>query len=295
MIVLNKRGVHIFVMKKIALINDLSGFGKCSLTAAIPVISVLGIQACPLPTAILSAQTGFDSYFCDDYTEKMNLFTNEWKKMGVSFDGIYSGFLAGPEQMKKVFYFLEQFKTKENMYMLDPIMGDNGRTIKIFNDDLLRGMQELSLHADVLTPNITELCLLTDVDYGELVCHKNEEDYVKRIQDICETLMKKTDHPQSIVVTGIIHEKNGLTYMGNLVVSETESAHIEKPYVKQRFSGTGDLFASVVCGSLVGGNSLTTSVQKASDFLHTAIEDAAAENVPSNHGIHFEKYLSRLL
>ena len=109
-------------MKKIALINDLSGFGKCSLTAAIPVISVLGIQACPLPTAILSAQTGFDSYFCDDYTEKMNLFTNEWKKMGVSFDGIYSGFLAGPEQMKKVFYFLEQFKTKENIYMLDPIM-----------------------------------------------------------------------------------------------------------------------------------------------------------------------------
>ena len=107
--------------------------------------------------------------------------------------------------------------------------------------------------------------------------------------------MKKTDHRQSIVVTGIIHEKNGLTYMCNLVVSETESAHIEKPYVKQRFSGTGDLFASVVCGSLVGGNSLTTSVQKASDFLHTAIEDAAAENVPSNHGIYFEKYLSRLL
>lgn len=282
-------------MKRIVLINDLSGFGKCSLTAAIPVISVMGVQACPLPTAVLSAQTGFDSYFCDDYTDRMDQITDEWKKMQVSFEGIYSGFLASPEQIKKVAYFLKQFKTKENMYLLDPIMGDNGRTIKIFSEALLQGMKQLAGQADVLTPNLTELCLLADADYNELVSHKNEEDYIKRILIICEGLIKRAEKSQSIVVTGIIREKDGKEYMGNLVVSETEYTHIEKPYVRQSFSGTGDLFASVVIGMLVRGESLTVSVQRASDFLQTAIEDAASENVDSRHGVQFEKYLNRLL
>lgn len=282
-------------MKKIALINDLSGFGKCSLTAAIPVISVMGIQACPLPTAVLSAQTGFDSYICDDYTDKMDQFTDEWKKMQVSFDGISSGFLAGPKQIKKVAYFLEQFKTKENLYFLDPIMGDHGKTAKIFSEDLLNGMRSLALSADVITPNLTELCLLTGTDYDELVSHKNETDYTKRIRAVCEEIMKKAVHSQSIVVTGILREHNGKEYMGNLVVSETEYAHIEKPYVKQSFSGTGDLFSAVVTGSIVGGMTLTDSVQKAVDFLYTAIEDAATEQADSRHGIQFEKYLYRLL
>lgn len=282
-------------MKKIALINDLSGFGKCSLTAAIPVISVMGIQACPLPTAVLSAQTGFDSYFCDDYTDRMDLIADEWKKMEASFDGIYSGFLAGPEQIDKVAYFLEQFKIKENIYLLDPIMGDNGRTIKIFSEALLQGMKQLAKQADVLTPNLTELCLLAGVDYDKVVSHKDKADYTQRIEEICKGLIQDADHLQSIVVTGIICERDGKEYMGNLVVSEAESAHIEKPYVRRSFSGTGDLFASVVSGMLVRGESLTTSVQRASNFLQTAIEEAAAENIPSNYGVHFEKYLSCLI
>lgn len=282
-------------MKKIALINDLSGFGKCSLTAAIPVISVMGIQACPFPTAVLSAQTGFDSYFCDDYTDKMDRFTDEWKKMEVSFDGISSGFLAGPKQIEKVLYFLEQFKTQENLYFLDPIMGDNGRTIKIFSEELLNGMKRLALSADVITPNLTELCLLAGSDYDTLVSHKNEEDYAKRIKSVCDEIMKRADHAQSIVVTGIICEHNGKEYMGNLVVTENEFAHIEKPYVRKSFSGTGDLFTAVVCGYVVSGMTLTNSVQKAVDFLHSAIEDAAAEKVDSRHGIQFEKYLKHLL
>ena len=110
-------------MKKIALINDLSGFGKCSLTAAIPVISVMGLQACPLPTAILSAQTGFADYFCDDYTDRMDEFTEQWKKMEVSFQGIYSGYLAGSRQLEKVIHFLDQFKKEDTLYLADPIMG----------------------------------------------------------------------------------------------------------------------------------------------------------------------------
>ena len=103
--------------KKIAVINDLSGFGKCSLTAAISVIAAMGVQPCPLPTAILSAQTGYPSYFCDDYTDKMDEFRKEWKKMGVSFDGIYTGFMAGGRQIEKVFDFLDDFYTEDTFLL----------------------------------------------------------------------------------------------------------------------------------------------------------------------------------
>ena len=144
-------------MKKIALINDLSGFGKCSLTAAIPVISILGIQACPLPTAVLSAQTGFPDYYCDDYTEKMNRFTDAWKNMQESFDGIYSGYLGSAAQMHNVLYFLEKFQAKDTLYLADPVMGDNGQRIHIFTQELLDCMKELTKYAGVITPNLTEL------------------------------------------------------------------------------------------------------------------------------------------
>ena len=162
--------------KKIAVINDLSGFGKCSLTAAISVIAAMGVQPCPLPTAILSAQTGYPSYFCDDYTDKMEEFRKEWKKMGVSFDGIYTGFMAGGRQIEKVFDFLDDFYTEDTFLLADPVMGDNGRRYDMFTPELLAMMKELVRRADIITPNLTELCLLTDTDYhiiGEIGSREN--------------------------------------------------------------------------------------------------------------------------
>lgn len=282
-------------MKRIALINDLSGFGKCSLTAAIPVISVMGMQACPLPTAILTAQTGFDEYFCDDYTDKMDVFTNQWKKMGVKFDGIYSGFLADSLQIEKVCNFLEQFKTEDTLYLADPVMGDHGKPYDMFTKEFLQGMKALVQKADVITPNLTELCLLADVDYEEMTAHRGEEAYVKRVQEVCERLQAKSEHKQTIVVTGIVHTKEDKEYIGNLAVSEKENFYIENPYTGMGFSGTGDLFASVICGSLVKGLSIRKAMEKASYFLQEAIEEASAEKIPSVHGVNFEKYLSRLL
>ena len=191
-------------MKKIALINDLSGFGKCSLTAAIPVISCLGVQACPLPTAVLSAQTGFPSYFCDDYTNKMNYFTDEWKRMNVTFDGIYSGYLGSSDQIHNVLYFLEQFHAKDTLYLADPVMGDNGRRIRIFTDELLDTMKALTKKANVITPNLTELCLLADADYDELSSHSSDQDYLKRIEELEYSLLAKAEVRQTVLVTGII-------------------------------------------------------------------------------------------
>ena len=282
-------------MKKVALINDLSGFGKCSLTAAIPVISVMGIQACPLPTAVLTAQTGFENYYCDDYTDRMDHFTGMWKEMGESFDGIYSGYLAGASQVEKVLSFLEEFKKKDTMYLADPVLGDHGEGFHVFSKELLQGMKELVLRADVVTPNLTELCFLTDKNYADVISHSDEQDYVKRIQNICEELLSKAETEQTVIVTGIIQKKQDKEYVGNLVVSGKETSYLETPYTGRGFSGTGDLFASVVCGAMMNGLSAGKAMEKAAYFLQAAIEDASEKNIPSNHGVHFEKYLSLLL
>ena len=282
-------------MKRVALINDLSGFGKCSLTAAIPVISVMGMQACPLPTSVLSAQTGFHNYYCDDFTDRMDCFTDEWKKMQVSFDGIYSGYLAGPRQMEKVLSFLEAFKTEDTMYLADPVMGDNGRGYHMFSKELLDEMKKLTVKADVITPNLTEACFLAGEEYRDVISHRQHKDYTKRIQDICEKLLKQAQKPQTVIVTGIIRERENQEYAGNLAVTENESFYVEHPYTGTGFSGTGDLFASVICGSLIKGLSVQEAVKKAAGFLQAAIEEATAEKIPPNHGIPFEKYLYQLL
>ena len=151
--------------KKIAVINDLSGFGRCSLTAAISVLSAMGVSPCPLPTAILSAQTGYPSYYCDDYTDKMEYFRREWKKMGARFDGIYTGFVAGEEQIRQIFRFLDTFHQESSFLLVDPVMGDDGIPYDMFTDTLRSLMKELCFQADIITPNVTELCLLTGADY----------------------------------------------------------------------------------------------------------------------------------
>lgn len=281
-------------MKKVALINDLSGFGKCSLTAAIPVISVMGMQACPLPTAVLSAQTEFQDYFCDDFTDRMDSVTEQWKKMQAEFDGIYSGYLANSLQIKKVFYFLEQFRKENTLYLADPVMGDHGKPYGMLQDKFLQEMKELTLKADVITPNLTELCFLTDVNFQELTAFSHRSDYVERIKRSCQRLLEKAPE-QTIIVTGIVRTRNEKEYVGNLAVSAKDCIHIETPYTGMGFSGTGDLFASVICGSLVKGLSIQTAMEKAADFLQGAIEEASEAQLPTTHGVPFEKYLSKLL
>lgn len=282
-------------MKKVALINDLSGFGKCSLTVAIPVISVMGIQPCPLPTAVLTGQTGFEEYYCDDFTDRMDFFTEYWEKMGESFAGIYSGYLASSRQIEKVNHFLEHFRGNDTFYLADPVMGDNGKQYQMFSDELLHGMKKLTLRADVITPNLTELCLLADENYDVLVSHSDSSDYLGRIQSICEELIAKASVPQTVIVTGIITEENNEMSVTNLAVSKEECKSVKTLYTGMSFSGTGDLFASAMFGYLIKGVSIQEAMDKTSYFLQDAIREATIENIPRNQGIPFEKYLSRLL
>ncbi len=199
-------------MKKIAVIQDLSGLGKCSLTAAIPVISVMGVQAVPLPTAVLSNQTGYPSYYCDNYTEHMEQIMDEWEKRGFSPDGIYTGFLADEEQADKILDFLRRFRKEKTMVLVDPVMGDNGSAYGIYTEGLRERMLQLVRSAQVITPNLTEALLLL---YGKEEMEKRyagllELDGEKRLEQIGKIGEKLANEYclQAAVITGIEYGKS---------------------------------------------------------------------------------------
>lgn len=280
--------------KKIAVINDLSGFGRCSLTAAISVISAMGVQPCPLPTAILTAQTEYPSYYCDDYTDKMEYFRTEWKKMNQHFDVIYTGFVASEAQIGQIFKFTETFHSPDTLLLVDPVMGDDGNTYDIFTPALQAEMKKLAMSADIITPNVTELCLLTDSDFQEL---QNYADYHEMLSDI-ENLGKKLcdNGPGHIIVTGIhFTDEQGISQMGNLYISKEESSLLAFPYIGGHYSGTGDLFASCLAAGIARGDDIPSIIKMAGEFLELALADSVRENVPRNDGVNYEKFLSLLI
>ena len=280
--------------KKIAVINDLSGFGRCSLTAAISVIAAMGVSPCPLPTAILSAQTGYPSYYCDDYTEKMEYFRNEWKKMNVSFDGIYTGFVASEEQIHQIFRFLDTFHKTETFLLVDPVMGDDGITYAMFTPTLLAQMKRLSQEADIITPNLTELCLLTDSDYTELLNTTDCHSMISKIQSLAQIFCE--NGPEHIIVTGIhFSDENNREHMGNLYVTKDSCELLSFPYVGGSYSGTGDLFASCLCAGIARGDDIPSIIKKAGKFIELSLKDSVKEHIDRNDGVNYEKYLSLLI
>ena len=285
-------------MKKIAVLNDLSGMGKCSLTAAIPVISVMGIQACPLPTAVLSAQTGFPSYYCDDYTDRMDAIMEEWEKMDFYPDGIYTGFLADARQADKAVEFIEQFAKEDTKILIDPVMGDNGEEYPIYTEALCEKMRFLVRRATVITPNLTEALLLL---YGAQRAHvlwkelslMDEERLLKFTESTGKELSKEFD--TEVVITGIdLPARENHQEMGNLICKDGVQTWVSTVKEGGSYSGTGDLFASVLSAGMVKGMDTVDSVRKAVKFLSKGIHDAVLEGTDRNEGICFERYLSEL-
>lgn len=281
--------------KKIAVINDLSGFGRCSLTAAISAISVMGVQPCPLPTAILSAQTGYPSYYCDDYTDKMEYFRQEWEKMGAHFDGIYTGYLASEAQGEHIFRFLDTFYKEGTFLLVDPVMGDEGRVYAMFTDGLLNRMKELAVRADIITPNLTELCLLTDTDFQEIRNLASVSALRNAVEEMAQEMIQKG--PRTVVTTGIwfLDETDGKKKVGNLAVTEKESCFSSFPYIGGSFSGTGDLFASVIAGGTARGDHIFQVIDLAGEFIECAMKDSVMDQVERNDGANYEKYLGMLV
>ena len=153
--------------KKIALINDITGFGRCSVAVELPVISMMKVQCCVIPTAILSNHTGFNSFYFDDYTPKMESYIEQWKNLNLAFNGICSGFLGSQSQISIVSDFIRDFSDKDTVVIVDPVMGDNGRKYSTYTDEMCDMMKQLAGQAHILTPNLTEACILTDTEYTE--------------------------------------------------------------------------------------------------------------------------------
>ena len=181
--------------KKIAIINDMTGFGRCSIAVALPVISMLRVQCCALPTAIFSNHTGFKSFYYQDYTDHMQPSIDEWKKLDLQFSGICTGFLGSATQISIVSDFIRDFKRPDNLIIIDPVMGDYGRPYPTYTTEMCSNMKELVGYADILTPNVTEACILTDTPYKESGWHLSE------IESMAAKLALRG--PSKIVITGI--------------------------------------------------------------------------------------------
>lgn len=272
-------------MKKIAVINDLSGFGRCSLSAAIPVISAHNIQCCPLPTGIFSNQTGYESYKSVDFTEHMNDFAAEWKKLGAKFDGILTGFISNSEQGDIIARFIDDFKDKNTVVLVDPVMGDDGRIYQCYDKNSIEAVIMIVSKADIITPNLTELCLLCEENYADIIKYRNEE-LLEKIRGMASRINK------TVIVTGIHLSENTIA---NAVLNNNEFTIIEAKKLGGGFSGTGDILASYVLSEYLNNKSIETAVRKASDFIEKAIactvNNSGAKYNPAD-GIHFESLLN---
>ncbi|MFE3573663.1 pyridoxamine kinase [Lysinibacillus sp. NPDC059133] len=282
-------------MKKVAVIQDMSSFGKCSLTAAMPVLSVMGVQAVPLPTAILTAQTGYPSFYCEDLTSKMDYFVDEWSKLGATFDGIHTGFVTGKEQIDNIFRFLNVFHSSKTTLLVDPVMGDLGEVYKLYTGELLDRMKALVKCADIITPNITECCLLTGLSYEKLQSYQADSDYLQALEEAGHQLQQTTG--ANVIITGLNPPPVDANkrYVGNMYVDADRSFSSIREYNGESYSGTGDLFASVIMGGMMRGQDLVESMKLAETFLAASIEATSKEQIPREAGVNFEKFLRMLL
>ena len=282
-------------MKKAAVINDLSGFGKCSLTAAIPVLSVMGVQCCPVATAVLTGQTGYSYYHCRDLTDMMEQYTDAWTQNQVHFDSIYTGYVTGIEQIEYIMHFIDTFRKKDTFLLVDPVMGDDGRVYGMYTPELLEGMKKLSRKANLITPNLMEAALLTDSDVSDIFSDFTADVLLGKAQKLGETLRNLAEVPQDVVITGIKCKNDATPFIYNLAVTETGVHTCRSHFFQKSFSGTGDLFASVMCGGKTKGLSTQESMELAKNFLYHSIADTMNEDIPGNAGVNFEKFLSELI
>ena len=268
---------------RIAAIHDLSCFGRCSLTIALPVLSAMGCQCCPLPTALLSAHTGFPGNTFLDLAAEMGRIAEHWAAMDLQFDAIYSGFLGSADQVDTVARFFNTFKKSSTAVIVDPVMGDHGTAYRTCTPELCRGMRVLAENSDVITPNLTEAALLLDRPYEEI-----------RQSDAYEVVRRLSlGGRRSVVLTGYSSE-SGQTGALCFDRDSGESKAVQTPREPRDFSGTGDLFASVLAGGVARGVPLFQAAQAAADFVRDCIARTLAEGLTEQDGVDFEPLLGQL-
>lgn len=266
--------------KRLIAINDISGFGKCSLTVALPIISAAGIETICMPTAVLSTHTGgFTGYTYRDLTCDMPDIGKHWKSINLNPDAIYSGFLGSFDQIDIVKKFADDFKTENNLFIADPCMADHGKMYVIFDEKFAKAMAELCSKADIILPNITEACFMTDTQFIEGI---QTEEYVN------ELLNKLLDMgAKNAVLTGVTFEEGKL---GAACMSADRIPHyyiIDK--LPGAYHGTGDVFASAFCGALLNGKTIYESMSIGANYVCDCIKRTQSMDNPITYGVDFER------
>ena len=284
-------------MKRVLTIQDISCVGKCSLTAAIPVISAMGIEVCPLPTAILSNHTAFSSFSFLDLTDKIPEILNEWKKQGFHFDAIYTGYLGSIKQIDLVHKILDEFAQNDTLVVIDPCMADNGKLYTGFSQDFVQQMAKLCGRANVILPNMTEACFLVNQDYDFLV--QTNESITKVMAKLLSLGAKQ------VILKGVefSKEKIGVAYCSQKLFDNnfsTNENNMEDMNIyfhhryDENFHGTGDVFASAVTGALVLKKDIKDAVKIACDFVQESIECTLLNPNYNWYGVDFESALRNL-
>lgn len=274
-------------LQRVAAIHDISGFGKCSMTVVLPILSAAGIEVVCMPTAVLSTHTGgFEGFTYRDLTEDLPAITEHWKSLDLHFSSIYSGFLGSPEQVDIVSNFMDTFNSDNTLVYVDSVMADEGELYSVFDDHMVDKMRELCEKADLLLPNITEACFLLKQPYQH---GPYTRDYIEKIVRGLSDM-----GPEKVVLTGVYfdNEKLGAACYDR-AEDKVEYAFSEK--VPGQFHGTGDIFGSFCLAALLNGKSLLDSTQFAVGLTTDCILRTVARETNRREGVDFEGVLPEMM
>jgi pyridoxine kinase len=274
-------------VKRVAAIHDLSGFGRASLTAIMPILSTMGVQVCPMPTAVLSSHTGgFTGYSFVDLTDTMKEYKNHWKQLNIDFDCIYSGFLGSTKQIDIISEFIDDFDTEDNIVVVDPVMGDNGKLYDTMDEEMIRHMKKLVCKADIITPNFTEAVYLLDKKYDLDVSEEEIKEWLIELSHM---------GPSIVIITSVPEFK---TNKNTSVIAYDRKTNkfwkVSCKYIPAHFPGTGDCFTSVIVGSLLQGDSLPIALDRGVQFITACIRASYGFDYPRKEGVLLEKVLPNL-
>ena len=269
-------------MKKqhsIAIVNDISGFGRCSITVALPILCAMKIQCGIVPTAILSNHTGYPDYTLLDFTSHMEAYLEKWKNLHFSFDGIYTGYLGSKDQLSVIRHMLKDFEFKK--IIVDPVMGDDGMLYPAYTQEMCNSLKKMVTHSTLTTPNVTELCFLTDTPFRE---DMTEEE----ILTMCRKLRK--NGAKQIVVTGIVKGDQ----IGNAIYENDTFEVLYNKRILPLRPGTGDVFSAILAGESLLNIPLKQSVKTAASFIETCLITSSEMDIPINDGVCFEEHLDMI-
>ncbi len=277
------------IIPKVCAVHDISGFGKVSLTEVIPILSAMGIEVCALPTAVLSTHTyEFEDFTFCDLTDEMPKIIEHWNKIGLKFNAIYSGYMGSPRQIEILRDFMLDAKKDGALLVVDPVMGDNALVSGAVYSDKLKGilgnMRELCGIADVITPNVTEACLLIGEEYSDKPINNSTiKNYLKRLSEICAG---------DVVITSVMDSENSMC-VAVYDSADKKCYKVDCGFVNRPFHGTGDVYTSVLTGSILKGNNIIESANIAAGFVYKAIQNTIRHpEIRIREGVLFEPVLS---